>query len=147
MGEQKLSSHTSRDNNKRLITRLNEIDMAAKRAMKTKNFHHIESFFDSCELLYINVKDILPDDMIRKTDDDGEPVGGIEKTRRDFQNRVDNLTEEQKGMKTIRYCLRKTKKFYSQLITALQQKQFFFRENTPSKRLDDIDFQEENVFQ
>jgi len=145
---QKLDSHISALNNKRITKLLNKIDDVAIAAASTKKFSTVKHYFDLCEQLYINVKDILPEEIVAQTNEDGDLTGGLERTRRDYYRRLDRVEEKQsqRGMKSLRYLLRKTRRFNSDIISGLQQKQFLYRQSAPKKRLNDIDFHEDNVF-
>jgi len=147
---QKLASHTSRINNKRIIKHLESCDALMEQATNTKSYQAITRYYNKLETVYVNVKDILPDDVFRITEenDDGEDVvvDGIEKTRENYRYVLSVISEGNQGIKPLRYLLRYAKLYHSQLITGLQQKQFFYRQNTPKTRLKDISFGEENVF-
>lgn len=147
---QKLSSHTSRINNKRIIKHLERCDGLMERATNTKSYQAITEYYNKLETVYVNVKDILPDAVFRVTEenDDGEDVvvDGIEKTRENYRYVLSVISEGNQGIKPLRYLLRYAKRYHSQLITGLQQKQFFYRQETPKTRLSDISFGEENVF-
>lgn len=136
-GYNKLDTHSSMINNQRIIYLFIQADKLGLAASSSQNFNDILKYYDILEQIYLNVKDIF----------DKEYIKLIEENRKQIVNKLDTMKAEERGFKLLRWLLRKTKRFNSHIITALQkEKQFFFRQSGYNSNFEDVDYHEDSVF-
>lgn len=122
MTAKKIESHSAALNNQRIQFLLIQIDQLALSASNSLGFKTINSYYNSVEQLYINIKDVFQDNSQVKKH--------IEDVRKQYHESYDLIVSNPSAqtMKGLNHLMRLTRKYNSNLITALQSElEYFYR--------------------
>lgn len=115
-----IDSHSSGLNNKRVQMLLIETDQRALAAANTLHYESLKAYSTVLEQLYVNVKDVIIQEGLE---------ADIDATRRKIYKATEMLTLDPRARNSrmLLHLSRILRKFNSQIITALQSFQYFFR--------------------
>jgi hypothetical protein len=134
-----IESHSSLVTNKRVGMIFIEIDRLGLIASNTLHISNINAYYNVVEQLYINIKDVLGDDLIKKCEDE-----------RQKYSKVMELVEDDASCRTkkaSRLMVNIVKQFNSYIVSGLQKYQYLFRLGIrETKGLKNINFFEKSIF-
>lgn len=134
-----IDSHSSYLNNKRLIIIFAKIDDCGSLAARTKHFQHIEQYYNEIEQIYINVAKVLNPATT-------ERIGAVRKGYAKVKFLVENDARYQ-TKRSLEFLLKCAKEFNLQVVSGLQEFEYFFRTGQrQTKGLKNITFFENSIF-